>query len=736
MPFIDRTNRLSICLVGGLTLLVSLALLRAPASAQEATAQVVIEEILVTAQRRTERLQDVPMTVNVVSATDLEKSGVARTADALSLVPGLTFETFGTTNQSNIFLRGVGTSLTDGGVETSVAMYVDDVYIGAQQAFNVALFDAERVEVLRGPQGTLYGKNALGGALKFYSVPPQADLSGKLEAAFGNYDYRQLRGTLNVPLADGRIRTRLTGTWEERDGVVENRWPGGPDQATTDSLGLRGQAAFDASDALTVTLSADWGRDKPTIQVGDPDTILRDRFVMEPNVPVEDRDVAGGSVNAVYTAGNYSLTSISAYRTMTIDTVPTGDLANTAFTTEQDIDFDQISQELRLSSADDRRMQWTVGAFYYQDESTYDVPFNLLGLAGVFGYPEGYEERSRATLDSETVALLGDVTVALYDRWHVSVGARFSHERRSLSYAHNSTVSDPDFQEFIDGLFGPDSGLTPDLFRFAPLQDRAERISDDDVSPRLVLSYQPLPGLHFYSSVAKGYKSGSFNTLFVAGDSQFAFAPEEAWSYELGMKSAWFDDRLGFDLAAYHTDWKDQQVRSFVPAGPAFQLLITNAASSTSQGIDLTLSAAATQDLRLGLSYSYIDATFESFTTSPAGDLTGNRLPFVPRHSAVATVDFSHAIGANLLLDLHADFSYRTDAYADDVNDPLFELESRGVANASAGIGSGNWEVRLWGRNLFDEKYSTSGSQGILGPRITIGEPRTYGLRLIASFGN
>jgi len=223
--------------------------------------------------------------------------------------------------------------------------------------------------------------------------------------------------------------------------------------------------------------------------------------------------------------------------------------------------------------------------------------------------------------------------------------------------------------------------------------------------------------------------------LFVASQTQFAFGPETAWSYELGMKSAWLDNRLALNVATYYVDWKNEQVRSFIPQGPSFQLVITNAANSTSRGIDLTVSGAPTRNLRLSLAYSYIDAKFEDFKTSPFGDLTGNRLPLVPRHSGVAMADYSAPIGAHASVNLHADFSYRSYAFSDDQNSEKFRIESRALANASAGFTIGRWEARLWGRNLFDRHYKTWATQNIEGPQVNIGEPRTFGIQFIANFG-
>lgn len=713
----------------------------APVTAQDqdaANAPTPLAEIVVTAQRRLERAQDVPISISVVSGDDLEKAAVDRTEQALDLVSGLQFENHGI-NQSNLFVRGVGTALTDGGVESAVAMYVDDVYIGSPLAFNVSLFDAERVEVLRGPQGTLYGKNALGGALKFYSQRPQAVPSGKVEASFGNYDYRLLRGTLNMPLAEGKVLTRFSLVREEREGIYRNEYqfPGIEKLDSRDSIGVRGQVEFSPSEAWTVSVAGDWGRDKP-IQAAEGkselEDVLRTRVQRSTYAFTENRDLWGASVKVTRTGAATTFSAISAYRDMVGDYEANGDLLNRTFSTDLNTDFHQFSQELRLSSAGDRRLQWTTGLFYYRDAGRYNVPFGLVTLAEPFGYPFGYEETSDATLDTESFAAFGDMTFAFNDQWSLSAGMRYGNERRSLEYSHGGNVSDAELQEFIDSQYGAGSGLTPDLFRFAPFGTHTDDLNDNDFSPRLVLSYKPSQGLHYYASIASGAKSGSFNTLFVLSDSQFAFGSEKVWSYELGMKSIWLEDRLGLDLAAYYTQWKDQQVRTLVPEGPSFVLLIDNAGRSRIRGADLTLSARPFHGLRLSLAYSYVDAIFTDYSSAQSGDLTGNRLPKVPRHSGSAMIDYTLPLNDRAALNIHVDTNRRSSAFSDDVNDPRFEAGPRGSTNASVGVDFGRWETRLWARNVFDQGYILRSAEGITGRTGAYNLPRTYGMRVAVNF--
>jgi len=709
--------------------------LAAPPTHGAADSEVALAEVIVTAQRRPERLEDVPMTVDFLSGSTLEDAHVDRTVEALQLLPGVSIETFGTTNQSNVFIRGIGTELEDGGVEQSVAIYVDGVYIGAQQAFNATLYDADRIEVLRGPQGTLYGKNALGGAIKFESTPPGPNLGGDLQVGVGNLDYQEVRGTVNAPFDDGHVLTRLSFAGQTRDGIIRNEYPGVKDLGTTDNFGLREQIELIPTSDWNITLSGDWGHDRPTINKGPPDMVWT-RTIDQPRVYTEDRTVWGASLNVVHEAERFTFTSLTGYRNMSIDTPNIGALTEAPYLTTQTIRFNEVTEELRLSSPTaQQRLQWTLGVYYYHDYSTYDVPYTLVTLAPVYGYPDNYTETSDATLGSNSYAAFGDLTYALNDYWHASLGLRYSDEYKNLEYQHSSSVSDAEFQTFIDNLYGPGSGLTPDEFRFAPLQQHSDQLRNNDVSPRFVLAYQPVPRLNLYASAAKGFKSGAFNSLFVASQTQFAFGPETAWSYELGMKSAWLDNRLALNVATYYVDWKNEQVRSFIPQGPSFQLVITNAANSTSRGIDLTVSGAATRNLNLSLAYSYIDATFKNFATSPFGDLTGNRLPLVPRHSGVAMADYSAPIDAQASVNLHADFSYRSYAYSDDQNSEEFRIEPRALFNASAGFTMGRWETRLWGRNLFDRHYKTHEALNPDGLTVNIGEPRTFGIQFIAKFG-
>jgi iron complex outermembrane receptor protein len=692
----------------------------------------VLEEVLITAQHRKEDLQKVPIAVTALTRATLEETGVGDITEVLGLVPGVYIETAGTTNQSNIFIRGVGTSLLDGGVEHSIGLYVDGVYQGGQQAFNTSLFDLESVEVLRGPQGTLYGKNALGGAIKLTTVKPQGEFSSYLEGNIGNYGLRELRAMVNGPLGAGKLLARLTGVHKERDGIIRNTWPGSLEEfGTLDGYGARLQLRVLPTDAVTLDFAADFSHDEPVIGSGNFPGVVQTRTTSNATNGIEDRDIRSFSGELSVQLAAATFTAISAYKSWDIDTVVAGDLANALYSTEQDIDFRQFSQELRLASLDERRLRWLVGAFFYDESSTLDVPFELVQLAAAFGYPPGYSERSFADLESQSYAAFADLTYDLTDALTASVGLRYSREEKSIAYSHGSNWPDADFQALIDAVFGPGSGLTPDMFRFAPLFSTDEERDYDDASPRFVLSNRFSGDLMAYLSASRGYKAGGFNASFVPTPSELFFDPEKAWSYELGAKSTWLDGRLRVNAAAYYVDWEDQQARAFLPFGPGFTLLIANAPETVSQGADLEISVQPTAGLLLSAGYSYIDAEFEDFSNAPGGDATGKRLPFIARDNINASVSWRKPIGAALHGLVRLDYQHRSRAFVDNDNTAAFETPERDLVDARIGLEGDRWEVSLWGKNLFDDKYFTFASPGIVGFDGRIGEPRTYGVRFV-----
>lgn len=697
-----------------------------PVAAQGAT----LEEVIVTAQRRDQNLQDVPIAVNVLSQSTLEDTGVGDISEVFNLLAGIDLETFGTTNQSNIFIRGVGTSLVDGGVEHSVSFYVDDVYQGAQQAFNTSLYDLESVEVLRGPQGTLYGKNSLGGAIKLTTVKPSNERSLKGEFSYGNKDYHEFRAVANMPIIEDKLMTRITGVYKQRDGIINNT--AGTDLGSLDGWGLRGQFRIIPSDNVTMDLAVDFAHDEPTIGEGVfPDTVDSREATFIDQI-VEDRDIWGISSNIEVDLSSVKITSISAYRGWKIDTIPVGDLVNAEFTTEQDIEFDQFSQEVRVASAEDKPLQWLVGGYFYYDSMDMVVPFDMISLAAVFGYPANYNETSFADLETTTLAAFADISYDWSERLTTSVGLRYTHEEKSMSYTHSSNVSDADFQTHINAFF-PGFGLTPADFRFAQLFSADVDEDYSDFSPRFVGSYRWSDNLMTYASVSRGFKSGGFNALFAQSPAQLAFDSESAWNYEVGFKSDWLEDRLRLNASVFYFDWKDIQTRSIFQGTGSLVIIIDNAPEAESKGFDIELASKLTANLDATLSYSYIDAEFGTFTNSPNGDITGNSMPFISDHNVNASLTYRRPVSSNLTAMFRLDYIYKSDNFVDIDNDPQFAVGDRSLVDVRAGIEGKNWEISLWAKNLFDKEYHTFAEPSFTFNAARIGEPRTFGVRVSLS---
>lgn len=670
---------------------------------------IALQEIVVTAQRRAQSVQDVPISISAYSAEMLEDLNAIRSDRLFTLVPGVSTLSYGMLGSSSVSIRGVGSLLVNQGVEQNVSIYVDDVVIGTSQAYDTSLFDVERVEVLRGPQGTLYGKNSVGGAFKFITRQPDDVPSLSVDGAYGNHHLYQGRGVMNIPVND-KVAWRLALSMQGRDPVVPNTTPGAPDLQDEDSRGARLQTRILASENTTVGLAFDWTRDHQTgLATGPFDSALdRETSVNQENA--EDREILGAAITVNHEMGAWGLTSITAWREM--DYTLFGDGDSTALSlaeSGQSTKFSQVSQEVRLTSPVDSALSWVFGAFYYRDstDATNDVTFLDAGPA--FFLPYGYGERSLADIETQTAALFADATWKITQRFALSAGLRYTHDAKDISYEHTSNY--PEF----GGVLAPVSAQT------------ASR-NDDMYSPRLVGTLDWTDDVMTYASVTRGTKGGGFNALFVPAGDTLPIGPETAWNYEVGLKSRMRDGAFGFNASLFHFDWRNQQVNVLIPG--SFGLTTRrNAGQSRSSGGELDIVMRPVSWGSVSLGYAYNDAHFVSYRDAPTGDLSGNDMPNTSRHHVVAQVQANRSLGNDLALVFATSYIYKSEQFLDTENtlrQPGFDL-----VNTRLGIESARWGASLFVENLFDEAYRTSAFIDFLGqPSATINNPRTYGLRL------
>lgn len=720
-----------------------------PAQAQESAGGIAdavdpvgIQDIVVTARKQEESLQDVPMSISAISGQALEAAGYTEINDIARLSGNVFFEA-ADRSKPQIYIRGIGTRSYDAGSDPSVGVFVDGVYLGRFGALDMDLVDVERVELLRGPQGSLYGRNTIGGAISVVTRDPSRTLDGKLAADLGTSDIRgdwlySLAASVSGPIAGDDVRGSLSVARRYRKGyqpvaIADIR--GGSE----DAWSARGKLAFDIGDA-TLRLSADYSHlDGPPLVLvpnglggtaNDPG-LLTPGFLTPPDpvnpyFPASDtqgqgiiKETYGGSAQLDVPFGDFALTSITAYRELKLD--ERDDLDGTTLPFQvylADEDGKQFSQELRLTYASDT-LNLLIGAFYSSEivERTETIAFGPASLLSLFAAPVPLVWDFGVGLDSKSYALFGQLQWTPLDRLSVTLGGRYSWDRKQVDFDTRATVPIviTDYQASLSRKW-------------------------NSFDPSISISYDVAEDVMAYTSYTSGFKSGAFQFAALSPEvAQQVADPEEVDSYEAGIRSTLFDRRLRLNAAVFTMDYRNlQQLRLIPIGGGVTRIVIANAASSKIHGFEMEGRAAFDSNWALDFSYGYLDATFSRYIFDATLDFSGNRLQRAPKHTLSLGLNFeaSSDIGE---LNARLGYAYRSKIFFEADNnlvDPESSEGSLGLWDASVNFTRGAFTFGLWARNLSDERYRRQVLNGTGNAQRDIwAEPRTYGIRLVYGFG-
>lgn len=679
----------------------------------------ILEEVVVTARKREESLQSVPISVSAVSSLTMEKIGATSVRDLQYMVPNLVFAGFWET-QTSVSIRGVGDFSRNMGYEMRVGVYVDGIFAGRSGSANQDLLDIERVEVLRGPQGTLFGKNTIAGAISLTTKKPDENLSGSIWGEYGNYDLVSVRGLINVPLIEDKLYSKFSLIYRDRDGYVENLFPGQKDAASINYVVARSQFRALLGDATEAILTFDYKDDGHYTYHGDP--TVGPGFTTAPKIrqlntyltPRNDLESFATSLKLEHQFNNdYTLTSLSSFRH--VDTVSRWE-ENHGPLRFFDITFadkdKQISQELRLTSPQDQRLSYVAGLYYFYQKTSTD----RVATSGADLIPNVtlvIPQSGHVTTDSYAAFINGDFKIT--PQWSLNGGLRYTHEKKNVLFNQLGAPIFIDITNFSDSF------------------------SDDDVSPSIGTSYQIDDEKMIYATVSRGYKSGGWNADFVA-TTDIEFDSEHATNYEVGAKSQWLDNRLRINLSAFLTKYKDFQVNQFVPvAGGGLIFSLTNAAAATSKGFEVEVIAILDQ-LTLTGNFGYTKATFDEFKNGGGlgVDFDGNRLALSPKYTLNLSAEYQFQVSDSIAGYIRGDYSYRSGVYHNPDNiKPVSYSPGYNLVDARAALqfNDGQWELAVWGKNLFNETYEATKWITFLGtPATQFGAPRTYGVEAKWSF--
>lgn len=720
-----------------------------------------LEEIIVTAQRREENLQKVPIAVSALGSEMLEEFDVRTIRDVSSIVPNLWMETnTGLSSGARASLRGIGEDESYFTSDTPVGMYVDDVYIPRQTGALFDLNEIERIEVLRGPQGTLYGRNTSAGAIKIVTRKPGNTLLAHGEVTVGDFDRRDVRAGLSGPLGE-RVAGQIAVLSRQRDGYDRNLVNGA---RVNDQDVMAGRVAlqFTPTDAIELLLAYDKVHERSTPgfatglnlrppgglgafdandQVdGDTDvhTLLSDLLD-----PINDVDQQGASLTATWNVAGVTLKSITAWRELSNTLLLDADGQNTCFGFAlpclhlfQDQRQHQFSQELQLQGkAVDDRLNYIVGAYYFEERNTQRTENIILAQFGENPY-------SDSALDTDSIALFGSATFALTDRTNLTAGVRWTRDTKDFSNAvfnpdgtPTSVCADPQTREvFGSGACGP--GAPADAVTDQLSRDISKSWSA--VTPRLAFDFQLTPAAMLYASASEGFKSGSYDGREVSNAlySLQPIAPETVYAYEVGAKTEWFERRLRANVAVFLNDFEDLQGTGTNQATGTFTRF--SVGDVETKGAELELTAQPVANLTLTGSLGLLDTKFTRINFDQVADCgpvgTGTQrlqLKFAPKVAGFVGVNYRIplAVGA---LTLGGDWTHKSSFYHSSCNPLPSKEDGYDLFNAQLGYESadGRWTVTAQMRNVGDEDYATGQFfiPGLDFDAVYFNPPRTWAL--------
>ncbi|WP_206433315.1 TonB-dependent receptor, partial [Sphingomonas koreensis] len=748
--------------IAGLALMSAAIALSAPAMAQETPAtetaaeETAPGEIVVTARRRAESLQDVPIAISAYDSTALSNLQADQLSGIQYATPNLYLDQ-GDAGNAVIYIRGVGQNDSLAFADPGVGVYVDDVFIARSQAAFLDVFDVERIEVLRGPQGTLYGRNTIGGAIKFVSTRPTRDYSAYFEGGIGNYDQVLAKGRISGPLSD-TVRGKIAYSWQRRTGYAYNSTTRA-DDGDVRTISGRASLLFEPSSDFEVLLTGDVKIDRPdtsrspvraTPITGFANGALvtfpaaTDPYRVDTNANgLNDQTGWGTSLTARWNASEaLTIEAISAYRQFDFDLNLDTDGSPLPIL---DIYLDQrqrqFSQEVRGTYAVPDRFAITAGLYYFHDRdvtvSGYDDgAATLFGFpVTAFGFPTSSLADTRQTTDS--YAAFADATVELTPQLSLGAGLRYTHEKRSSSRAFEFF-----FDPRVSVIGNPPPFLQGAGIAGVPISGSADF---DALTPRASISYQPNRDLLLYASASRGFKSGGFDGRANSDFGFRPFRPEYVWAYEGGIKKSWAGGRLTTNLAAFYNDYTDQQVTSFGadPVTGVFASLFTNAAAARAYGLEFELAARLADGLDLTGSVGLLDAKYRRFDQLVGGvvtDVSDRRVVNAPDFNASVGLTYTRPLGGGDVSGVfHIDGAYRSTVATEITDSPLLRQPGYEKINAFIGVvgPEKRWELRAGVENLTDQAVRVQGFNLSEFPGVQLGffaAPRTYDLRLILRY--
>ncbi|MGB0692228.1 MAG: TonB-dependent receptor [Pseudomonadales bacterium] len=724
-------------------------------SAADGSPALEIEEIVVTARKREENMQSVPVAVSVLTGRDMVEQGGMKVDVVGQMAPNVHFEAAGGTSGVKspvIFIRGMGQNDFIPVEDPAVGIYLDGVYMGRNIGSVFDLIDIERVEVLRGPQGTLFGRNTIGGAVNIISTKPHGDtVEGALKLSVGSDDYRELNATVNVPISDN-VSGRFSAFMRERDGYVEALQYDNVELGSDDIWGIRARIAADVTDNFSIDFAADYTKSEETpgaitpiggisgfngsvitqglpvnpfthfwnaIWSGDPGScttgagqatntacygpVWNTGDMYETNSVFVDRDgnqikpeqsveVQGANLTMTWDLDNVQIKSITAYREFDIDLVNDLDFSPyILFANNHDTYVqDQLSQEIQISGdAMEGRLNYVVGFYYFEEDGHEAIPNQISFAPPLSGPPDFFFQYLDRFIDNDSTAVFGQINYDLTDEITLTLGAR-------------RTESNKDFNLLTQRRVGP-------------LNDQFGKLTTKETTPLASLAWDVNDDVMLYATYSEGYRDGSYAARFTGAVPTPLpnYDPEFVDNFEVGMKSRLLDRRMRLNVSAFRMDYEDMQINASSDV-VATSSTKANLGDATIQGLEIEMLTLVNENFTLGANIGYLDDEIDSLkgvlvsNTVVIGE--NNDLPNTPDWTLSLMAKYEMQLSSGASINLRADFAMKDDYYSraenlvENLNDDYKNLNLTGTYITA----DGSWEATAGVRNATDEEYYQS----------------------------
>ena len=672
------------------------------------------DEVVVTATKTgAADVQRTPMAITVLPGVDLARMEARTVAQIAGLAPSVTFSQ--TADWAQLTIRGIGTNTVFVGSDPSSAVYVDGVYFARPAMILADFLDLERVEVLRGPQGTLYGRNVIGGALNLISRPPAEDLEASARAVVGNDHTLRAEGRVSGPIKRGKLTGSAAFLRGARDGFVRDLdhpdHPLGGDDVTA----LRGQLRLVLNGRSDLLVSTDmthqeatpliWAKvlqAKPGIEIDNPSDLHEARA----STLAEGRNLQYGASARLSMALRPAtrLTSLTAFRSVDYEFLADTDITELELTASHFHESQhQVSEEITVSHTDSR-LTWLAGAFLFHEIDRQPSEIRL-------GGPR-LEVQLDPKVEANSIAAFGQATFRFSERLAATAGLRYSREQKAIDNSGR-----------IQPIDGPPDPLPGTAYAYS------DEIEGGAWTPKLGLEMRAGENTLAYVSATRGYKAGGFN--LTSTETGRGYAPEWAWTYEGGLKTLAAGGRARLNLSVFHTDYTDLQVSAGIRPGV---IDISNAAEATIRGVELEVTAEPSRSLQAGGHLAWLGTRYDRYIAVAAGgvtaDVAGNHLNNAPEWSGRAWLAWTHGIGKAGSLSVRADATWQSTVYFSAFNNAIERQAPYGLLHASAECGprGGRWSVSMYARNLTDTDFITgSFSTAVTAYGGRPGEPRQFG---------